>query len=378
MCGLMLMKVLAWKRWKSGVLHVKLRLRLKRRLFKAWRRFVQDRTSFLNLRVLRRFFLSFKSRSSQLGARRRRDAELTSQVHHLQKRLLFSCIRLSFKIVNFSNTRSLFFRVSSCLRRWHVAGSAFAALSSRLSAWQALSLDPETCSSVAAVLYRHLLRTVKLRKGQAGLVWAGTLASQVCFLAFSALKKWFSQKLVRKRLNKLALEHWRFSVLRSLLSAWRLVRFFREASEASNASALHLWSSTLLGKSFSAWRARSAEFKGERLEAAFHAMRAGFATFVRATCRRKYERATSLAAERLAEARAVALLRAAFLAWARDAAFEAMDRRMREKRDGKKRVMLKAFCTWKIEVRARVVARLVHEHHGVGLVGGSDDRDEEE
>ena len=77
---------------------------------------------------------------------------------------------------------------------------------------------------MGCVLYRALLRQVKLRKRQAGLKWAGDLGLQVCAIAFTGFKRWFLQKKERETLNHKAMERWRKKVLRRAVLGWRDAR----------------------------------------------------------------------------------------------------------------------------------------------------------
>ena len=366
--GLILMQVLAFKRWRGGALGVKFQKRFLRRVWKAWASFVTKSLSLVHFGIQRRFFIKFRRVASRLASRNRVLRHRTSQVVLLRKRNAFNSFQRGYLASNFYARRGQDLRVTRLLKHWRTDAKNHADFTRRLGEWLA-SGEARSKSSAGPVVYRVGLHRFSLRKAAVGrdevlsAPWIGDVRKQQLFVAFSGLKGWYVTRVAEGRLNERALVNWRECLLRRTVQLWRSARHERLNDEQENETALDKWYTVLVQKAFKNWVTRTGYFRGLREEASFNKMRAGFDDFVCGTMRNKVLRCQRDASFALRKARNQKVLTLVFQAWEEHTMFERQERRFRRERESEKNLKEITFLTWRMYSKVKVLPRLVHKGH---------------
>ena len=391
LAGLSLMKVLAWKRWKSGVLHMKMRGKFLRSFLDRWRLFVDLRLRALGQGIKRRFFGHFKDGSEKRRRRREKCEAAFGLVQREKKRAVWRDWKLLRKGVEFQLTRTIKWKKERALYWLKERGRCFGESRRLWERWWTTSRQKKeggkwSNRSVAAVIWRLGLGSFVLgrpwrikgaeeeeeeegmnwaRGGKReGVVWAGkSVGLQLCYFAFRGLKAWLKVTKEEGRLNAIGLNFWRKALLAKVTRAWRKVRAERITEERRNESALGFWYGTRTRGVMAHWIKRTAYFKKCRLEVQWNQQRAGFENFVGGVVRLRMRKRQGEAAVELCRAREVRLVRMMVRAWNDLCVFEKKDRLLRKMRAKRVALARETFVAWRMTVKGIKMTRLVYQHH---------------
>jgi hypothetical protein len=375
--GLILMKVLAWKRWKSGVLHSKMRIRYMRSIFRRWCLFVDFHLFKLKKGIKKRFFRNFVMKCTFIQKRRLRTENSYKLVKQIRLNQLWKQWNLTYKAHEFYLTRSTKWRKERALYILRKRSKLFGTRRRILARWMTANEDRVT--SVAQIIWRigmssfilmRVPRTLMKENDDGDCVvpsWIGSITHQRLYIAFEGLKGWLAITLEQGRANSKALNFWRLKLLAKAHRNWRLVRNERLLEEDMNEVALDFWYDGTLRKVFAHWIVRTAYFKEMRRECEWNLQRAGFERFVGGVLRERMRKRQVQAADALGEARRKRLRAAVIQAWSDVVIFEKKDRALRKARQATMNLMKETFVTWHMIVKGMIMTRLVHTHQDASL-----------
>ena len=356
--GLALMKALAWKRWRSGCLHVSLRRRYLKSILGRWRHFVVLGLSGLVRGTKRRFFNKLLAVSAFLRTRRARSQDSYLAVRRMRLKAVWRDWQLSHLSHEFALTRSVKWKKERALYIMKKRGKFFGVRRRMLERWMGANIG--RVNSVALIVWRIAL-TSFVKRGEE--VWAGDVSKQRLYIAFSGLKVWVREQRKEGLMNSSALKFWRRTLLLKTCASWRQVRAYRIQEENRNETALGFWYTIRVRNVLGWWIERTAYFKELRRESLWNQQRAGFECFVAGVLRIRMRKRQRRAAEELGNAREWKMAGGVLSAWAVEVAFEKKDRLLRKQRQAKLMLMKESFLAWRMIVRGVKMTRLVHSHH---------------
>ena len=162
-CGLGLMKALAWKRWRGGVVHVKLRRRWIRGVLYWWRGEARRRVEWGRERIKKRWFGRWAEGKEWRKRRRERDEVAWGEIVGKRMSEAFEEWGRSMKAEKFRRGKGVEMRMRKALNRMRRRGQEFSMVRSRLDEWMVKEERVKGVRCTASKVWRWCL-------GGAGLV----------------------------------------------------------------------------------------------------------------------------------------------------------------------------------------------------------------